>query len=171
MTRSRTAFLVAFSLACVSCAGQTASTRPPSPPATTAGGPETPESHADKPNKVVTITPTRLVPPDLRMGTGDVLAFHNLSMKTMVLTFIQPKNVGQYTTCTQIKRVSSSEATAPGAAFQRQGDQVTATLLPGTFVSVCSLKAGTYVYTANASFEGALTDDATLGMKGTIVVE
>ena len=170
MTRSRTAFLVAFSLVCVSCAGQTTSTRPPSPPAS-AAGPETEESHADKPNKVITITSTRLVPQELHLGTGDVLAFHNLSFKTMQLTFLQPKNVGRYTTCTQIKRVSATEATAKGAVFQQQGDQITATLLPGTFVSVCSLKPGTYVYTAAATFEGALTDDATLGMKGTIVVE
>ena len=92
-------------------------------------------------------------------------------VQTVQLTFISPKRVGQYTTCTQLRRVSSTEATARGAVFQAQGDQVTATLLPGTFVSICSLKPGVYVYTANYSFEGATTNDATLGMKGTIVVE
>jgi plastocyanin len=132
--------------------------------------PETAESHAAKPIKTIAITPTRLAPQDLRMGTGDVLSFQNLSLKMMQLTFIEPKNVGQKTTCSQLKRVSPDEATAPGAVFQRQGDQVTALIAPGTFVSICSLMPGTYVYTANAAFEGALPDES-LGMKGTITVE
>jgi hypothetical protein len=67
--------------------------------------------------------------------------------------------------------VSPTEATARGAVFQQQNDQVTATLLSGTFVGICSLKPGVYVYTANLSYQGASTNDATLGMKGTIVVE
>ncbi|HWP64830.1 MAG TPA: hypothetical protein VNO26_02820 [Candidatus Limnocylindria bacterium] len=136
-----------------------------------ASGPETPESHADKPNRVVTITATRLVPQELHMGTGDVLAFHNLSMKTVELTFVSPKRVGEYTTCTQVQRVSPTEATARGAVFQRSGDEVTATLLPGTFVGICSLKPGVYVYTAHVEFETSVQDESPLGMKGTIVVE
>jgi hypothetical protein len=167
--RSRTALLVALTIACGGCAGSSTSTRPATP--AVAAGPETEESHADKPNRVVTLTDTRIVPKELDMGTGDVLAFHNLSMQTYRLTFIEPKHVGRYTTCTAIKRVSPTEATAPGAVFQRQGDEVSATLLPGTFVSVCSLKPGLYVYTARPVIEGSRFDDATLGMKGTIVVK
>jgi hypothetical protein len=132
---------------------------------------ETVEDHANKPIKTVVVTSTRLAPQDLRMGTGDVLSFQNLSMKMMQLTFTEPKNVGQKTTCQLLKRVSPTEAVAPGAVFQRQGDQVTALIAPGMFVSVCSLAPGTYVYTAAPVFEGALNNDATLGMKGTIVVE
>jgi hypothetical protein len=169
MTRSRTALLLALSIAAAGCAGSMGggSSAAPAVPS----GPETEESHADRPNRVVTITATRLVPQELHMGTGDVLAFHNLSNTTMQLTFIEPKYMGRHTTCTQVKRVSPTEAVARGAVFQLQGDEVTATLLPGTFVGVCSLQPGVYVYTAQRSFEGALTDDATLGMKGTIVVE
>jgi hypothetical protein len=170
MTRPSTAVLMTLLLALAGCAGSSGGGTPASP-AVASGAPETEESHADRPNKVVTITPTRIVPAELRMGTGDVLALHNLSNRTLVLTFIEPKNPGQRTTCTQLKRVSPDEATARGALFQRQGDEITATLLPGTFVSVCSLMPGTYVYTVNATFEGARRDDATLGMKGTIIVE
>jgi hypothetical protein len=119
--------------------------------------------------KTVAISPTRLAPQDLTMGTGDVLAFQNFSQKLMKLTFIQPKHVGQYTTCSQLKRVSPDEALAPGALFQRQGDEVTALISPGTFVSVCSLKPGVYVYTAVDAL-GADPDD-TLGLKGTITVK
>jgi hypothetical protein len=168
MTRSRTPLLMALSLACAGCAGGMSGTA--KAPTVAPAQPETEESHADKPNKVITITETRLVPQELHMGTGDVLVFHNLSSRTMHLTFIQPKHVGRYTTCTQLKRVSPTEATAPGAAFQRQGDEVTATFLPGTFVSVCSLRPGTYVYTSQP-IAGALRNDATLGLQGTIVVE
>ena len=132
---------------------------------------ETMEDHANKPIKTVVVTSTRLAPQELHMGTGDVLSFQNLSLKIMQLTFMQPKNVGQKTTCQLLKRVSPTEAVAPGAVFQAQGDQVTALIAPGTFVSVCSLQAGVYVYTAAPAFEGALNNDATLGMKGTIVVE
>lgn len=132
---------------------------------------ETIEDHAAKPMKTIVVTPTRLAPQDLRLGTGDVLAFQNLSMQMMKLTFIEPKDTGQRTTCQLLKRVSPTEAIAPGATFQRQGDQVVALLAPGTFVSVCSLKPGTYVYTATSAFENAGGDDAALGMKGTIVVE
>ena len=168
--RSPTALLMALTIACGGCAGSGAHSKATAP--TVASGPETPESHADKPNKVVILTSTRINPKELDMGTGDVLAFQNLSQKTLKLTFISPKHVGQYTTCTQIRRVSPTEATAPGAVFQQQGDEVTATLLPGTFVSVCSLKPSVYVYTVSAPFEGGgARDDATLGMKGTIVVK
>jgi len=166
--RSRTALLMALTIACASCTGSGAHSKAVAPTAT--GGPATEVPHANKPQRVVTLTSTRLDPKELDMGTGDVLAFHNLSMKTMQLQFISPKNVGQYTTCTALKRVSPTEATAKGAVFQRQGDEVSATILPGTFVSVCSLKPGTYVYTANPLIEGAQFDD-TLGMKGTIVVK
>lgn len=170
MMRSQTALLMTLTLACAGCAGSGAHSAATAPPAV--NGPETPESHADKPKKVVTFTATRIVPQELHMGTGDVLAFHNLSMNTLELTFISPKRVAQYTTCTQLRRVSATEATAPGAVFQQQGDQVTATLLPGTFVSVCSLKPAVYEYTVRAIYEGArFRDEATLGMKGTIVVE
>jgi hypothetical protein len=117
----------------------------------------------------VAISPTRVTPQDLKMGTGDVLAFQNFSQKMMQLTFIEPKHVGQYTTCTHLKRVSPTEAAAPGALFQRQGDEVTALIAPGTFVSVCSLKPGLYVYTAVDAF-GADPGDQ-LGIKGTITVE
>jgi hypothetical protein len=156
MTRPRTALLFASLLAFT---------------AATAAFAETPEDHAKKPTKTVQITPSRINPQDLEMGTGDVLAFQNLSMKMMQLTFIEPKNVGQYTTCRLLKRVSPTEALAPGAVFQQQGDQITALIAPGTTVSVCSLKPGNYVYTAESSFEGATQDDATLGMKGTITVK
>jgi plastocyanin len=169
MTRPRTPLLMALSLVCASCAGGMSGTA--KAPTVAAAQPETEESHADKPNKVVTITPTRLVPDTLKMGTGDVLVFHNFSGNTMRLTFIQPKHVGRYTTCTLLKRVSPTEATAPGAVFQRQDDEVTATFLPGTFVSVCSLKPGTYVYVSKPVLQGALPNDATLGLQGTIVVE
>ena len=127
------------------------------------------DDHSDKPIKTITITPTRLNPPDLTMGTGDVLAFQNLSQKMMQLTFLQPKHVGQYTTCTNLKRVSAGEATAPGALFQRQGDEVTALIAPGTVVSVCSLKAGVYVYTAVDAL--GTNPDEQLGMKGTVTVK
>ena len=167
--RSRTALLMALTIACAGCAGSGAHSKATAP--TVASGPETEESHADKPQKVVTLTTTRIVPKELQMGTGDVLAFHNLTVQAVQLTFISPKRVGQYTTCTQLRRVSATEATARGAVFQAQGDEVTATLLPGTFVSICSLKPGVYVYTANYSYEGATSNDATLGMKGTIVVK
>jgi hypothetical protein len=131
---------------------------------------ETMEDHANKPVKTIVVTPTRLVPQELHLGTGDVLSFQNLSAKMMQLTFIEPKNVGQKTTCQLLKRVSPTEALAPGAVFQAQGDQVTALIAPGTFVSVCSLQAGTYVYTA-APFGAGIGDDDSLGIKGTIVVE
>lgn len=127
------------------------------------------EDHANLPLKTVAISPTRVSPQDLTMGTGDVLAFQNFSQRLMKLTFIQPKNVGQYTTCTHLKRVSPNEALAPGALFQRQGDEVTALISPGTFVSVCSLKPGLYVYTAVDAL-GSDPDD-TLGIKGTITVK
>jgi hypothetical protein len=159
---------MALTIACAGCAGSGGHSTATAPP-TAATGTEAP--HASKPQRVVTLTADRIDPQSLDMGTGDVLAFHNLSMKTFELQFISPKNVAQYTTCTLIKRVSPSEATAKGAVFQRQGDEVTATILPGTVVSVCSLKPGVYEYTANPLIEGAQFDNATLGMKGTIVVK
>ena len=169
MMGSRTALLMAVTIACGACAGSGAHSQAVAPPAANGSATEVP--HANKPQRVVTLTQTRIDPKELEMGTGDVLAFHNLSMQTFSLQFLSPKHVGQYTTCTQIKRVSPSEATAKGAVFQRQGDEVTATILPGTFVSVCSLKPGVYEYTANPLVEGAQFDDSTLGMKGTIVVK
>ena len=170
MMRSPTALLTALVLATGCGAGPVSSHRPPGPAAITDQA-EALESHADKPNRIVTITPTRVVPVELHMGTGDVLAFHNLSGDAVVITFIQPKNVGRHTKCKLVRRISPTEAVAPGAVFQAQGDQVTATLLPGTFVSICSLDPGTYVYTANLGYAGGIPNDATLGMKGTVVVE
>ena len=168
MMRSRTALLMALTIACAACAGSGGHSTATAPTVATGA---TASDHANKPQRVVTLTTTRIDPKELDMGTGDVLAFHNLSMKTIELQFISPKNVGQYTTCTDLRRVSSQEATAKGAVFQRQGDEVSATILPGTLVSVCSLKPGVYEYTANPLIEGADFDDATLGMKGTIVVK
>jgi hypothetical protein len=105
------------------------------------------------------------------MGTGDVLSFQNLSGQMMQLTFIEPKNVAQKTTCQLLKRVSPTEAIAPGAVFQQQGNQVTALIAPGMFVSVCSLEPGFYAYTSSPAVGAAIDNDATLGMKGTIVVK
>ena len=155
MMRTRSVLLLASLLALVSPALSRA---------------ETVEDHAGKPVKTVALTPTRISPQDLTMGTGDVLAFQNFSTQQMMqLTFIQPKNVGQYTTCQQLKRVSPTSAVAPGALFQREDDQVTALIAPGTFVSVCSLKPGVYVYTATVF--GGVDQGEQLGIKGTITVK
>lgn len=126
------------------------------------------ENHGDRPQKVVSLGQTRIVPDRLTMGTGDVLAFQNYAGKVLQVTFLEPANVGEKVQCKQIQRVSENEAMTPGALFKRRGTQVTGLIAPNAFVSICGLSPGRYVY-AVAPF-GAQTRDQ-LGQKGEIVVE
>lgn len=133
---------------------------------------ETAESHADRPQKVVAIGQSRIVPTTLRMSTGDVLAFQNHSARIMRIVFLEPKNLGEKVRCGQIQRISEDEAQVPGALFKRRGDQVVGLIAPGAFVSVCSLAPGRYVYTvAPAAPSSGASAGEPLGQKGEIVVE
>jgi hypothetical protein len=71
--------------------------------------------------------------------------------------------------CKQIERVAQDAAITPGALFRRRGDQVTALIAPGAFVSVCGLPKGDYVYSV-APFTPQFAGERQ-GQRGQIVVE
>ena len=126
------------------------------------------ENHADRPQKVISLGQSRVVPSKLTMGTGDVVAFQNYSGKVLQVTFLEPANVAQKVQCKQIERVSENEAMTPGALFKRRGDQVVGLIAPNAFVSICGLSPGRYVFSV-APFTPQARDQ--LGQKGEIVVE
>jgi len=133
---------------------------------------EGPGSHADHPQKVVSIGASRISPVELKMGTGDVLSFQNFSGSILKITFLEPKDLASHVKCSQVKRISPNEAVVAGALFQRQGDEVVGYVAPGAFVSVCSLQPGRYVYTvAPIATTGGTPGGDDLGQKGEIVVE
>lgn len=133
---------------------------------------EGPESHAERPQKVVALGAARISPVQLTMGTGDVLTFQNFSGKVLKVTFLEPKNLAEHVKCSQVKRISENEAVVAGALFQRQGDEVVGYVAPGAFVSVCSLSPGRYVYTvAPVATTGAVAATDDLGQKGEINVQ
>ncbi|MGH7895656.1 MAG: hypothetical protein ACREQL_13375 [Candidatus Binatia bacterium] len=129
---------------------------------------EVAENHTDRPQKVIALGETRIVPSKLAMSASDVLAFQNYSSKVLQVTFLEPPNVGQKVQCKQIQRVSATEAMTPGAVFKRRGEQVIALIAPNAFVSVCGLSPGRYVFSM-APFAPQIPDQ--LGQKGEIVVE
>jgi hypothetical protein len=130
---------------------------------------ETPESHADRPQKVISLGASRISPTRLTMSTGDVLAFQNYTASVLQVVFLEPRDLAGKVQCKQIERVAQDAAITPGALFRRRGDQVTALIAPGAFVSVCGLPKGDYVYSV-APFTPQFAGERQ-GQRGQIVVE
>jgi len=133
------------------------------------GADEIPESHDDRPQKVISLGASRISPTRLTMDTGDVLAFQNYSPKVLQVIFLEPPGLAGKVQCKQIERVAEDAAITPGALFKRRGDQVVALIAPGAFVSVCGLPRGNYVYSV-APFTPQQAGERQ-GEKGQIVVQ
>jgi hypothetical protein len=127
--------------------------------------------HARHPQKVIVLDSDRIVPSELDMSEGDVLVFENQSIEPIVVTFVDPKNVGDRIRCGLIRKTEHDEARAPWLLFQKTGDQLSATIPPGRFASVCSLSPGKYAFTATHLSLRTTTAGGVLPNKGQITVK
>lgn len=112
------------------------------------------EAHSHRPMKTVVLDNERIVPSTLDMGTGDVLVFENHSLRPMRLTFTAPEDLQEKIRCGLLRHGPDDEARAPWLLFAWDDGQLTATIPPGRFASICSLQKGSYTFlTASIGIE------------------
>ncbi|HLK13064.1 MAG TPA: hypothetical protein VKW76_16935 [Candidatus Binatia bacterium] len=124
-------------------------------------------------HKVIVIDTDRISPSALTMSADDVLEFENFAFNPMMIVFVEPKEQADKIRCHLIGGKAGSAGRASWQLFGwGPGQQLTATIPPGRFASVCSLVPGEYTFVAKrAARATGAHPGATLGMKGTITVQ
>jgi hypothetical protein len=136
-----------------------------------ARGDEDVASHARHAQKIVLLDAERIVPSDTMMAEGDVIVFQNQSTEPIVVTFVDPKDVASKIHCSLVRKSEEEHPRAPWLLFQKAGDQVTATIPPGRFASMCSLSPGKYAFTAKRTRVKTSDAGGVLPDKGQITVQ
>jgi len=127
--------------------------------------------HARHAQKVVILDAERIVPSNLQMDEGEVIVFQNQSTEPIVVTFVEPKDVVEKIRCGLVRQGGDEHPRAPWLLFQRSGNQLTATIPPGRFASVCSLSPGRYAFTAQRTRVKTSDAGGVLPDKGQITVQ
>jgi len=121
-------------------------------------------------HKIVVVDSELIRPAALLMSKDDVLEFENYSGHAMTLAFVEPRDQVDKIRCHLADPRPARPDQARWLLYDWSSDQqLTATIPPGRFASVCSLIPGEYTFVVRqVGFPGA--DDA-LGTKGTITVQ
>lgn len=142
--------------------------------ATGSGAPEAERNHFGGEHKTIRIDVDQVSPSQLTMGPHDVLEFENYAFNPMTIQFTDPPDQANRIHCELAHHPAKP---APGEdpwiffQFNPQG-QLSATIPPGRFASVCSLAPGRYVFVSHQS--PRMTTQAPsndIGNKGTITVQ
>ena len=130
-------------------------------------------AHSKHAMRTVVLDNVDIRPSTLNMERGDSLVFENHSTSPITVTFTEPADIVEKIRCGLVRAKASEEAKAPWQLFVWQDGKLTATIPPGRFASVCSLLAGTYVYTTSTVGVGAKQPSAggLLPEKAQIVVK
>jgi hypothetical protein len=130
-------------------------------------------AHSKHVMRTVVLDNVDIRPSTLNMERGESLVFENHSTSPISVAFSEPANVIEKIRCGLVRTKASDEVQAPWQLFAWENGKLTATIPPGRFASVCSLMAGTYVYTATSVTAGAKQPGASgvLPEKGQIVVK
>jgi len=132
---------------------------------------ESVEAHAKHPQKVVILDADRIAPSSLQMSEGDVLVFENQSVQPIVVTFVEPKDVGEKIHCSLVRKDEREKIRAPWLLFEKSGGGLSASIPPGRFASLCSLGPGTYAYTARLARLRTRQAGSIVPEKGQITVQ
>ena len=129
------------------------------------------DNHANAARKTVTIGRDRLVPPDLKMSSSEVLEFENFTGHPRTVRFIEPDDQVDKIRCGLVNKNSSHTPTVLFSWDYKK--RLSATLLPGQFATVCSLAPGNYSYLIEAAggVKAGTGAERKLAPKGTITVE
>lgn len=136
-----------------------------------ARGTEDVHSHANAPHKTIVLDNDRISPEALTMGEDDVLQFENYAPDPMTVLFVEPKEQPGKIHCHLIDAKHEGASKAPWLLFDwNPKQQLTATIPPGRFASLCSLAPGEYVFVTKPATRAVSGSAEGLGMKGTITV-
>jgi len=105
------------------------------------------DAHTQHPLKSVIIDNDRIEPSSLDMGTGDAVVFENHSTRPIAVNFIEPADLRDRIRCGLIRQEAKERSRAPWQLFSWNDGKLSATIPPGRFADVCSLKPGTYAFT------------------------
>ena len=111
-------------------------------------------------------------PSAFTMNCGDVLAFENDSGEVVKLVFVEPRDQSEKIRCAPADHTVARPDQMPWLLFDwGPGRQLTATMPPGTFPSICSLAPGEYAFVAKPIHRDPRGAEDSLGTKGTITVQ
>jgi len=128
-------------------------------------------SHASAPHKTIVLDTDRVSPSALVIDKQDVIEFENYAGNPMTIVFVEPADQLEKIHCHLIDAKPTSESKAPWLLFEWNAKhQLTATIPPGQFASLCSLAPGDYAFVSKAAPKARPEAQDTLGTKGTITV-
>ncbi len=104
--------------------------------------------HAKHPMHAVVLDNQDIRPSNVTMEKGDVLVFENHSLQPIKVTFTEPADLKDRIRCELIREKAGAKALAPWQLFAWEDGKLAATIPPGRFASVCSLREGNYTFLA-----------------------
>ena len=104
------------------------------------------EAHTAHPPKVIVLDNEHVQPSTLDLGPHDALVFENHSLNAMQVRFTEPADLANRIHCGLVRPNAKAKSEAPWQLFAWTNGQLTATIPPGRFASVCSFSEGTYAY-------------------------
>jgi hypothetical protein len=129
-------------------------------------------AHAQAMTHTVILDTQDVRPSTTTMGAGDSLAFENYALAPIRITFTEPADLRERIRCGLVKQREAEKAQAPWQLFAWSDGKLVATIPPGRFASVCSLREGTYTFLATRV--GVQARDAAAGglpPKGEVIVK
>jgi hypothetical protein len=131
------------------------------------------EAHTAHAPKVIVLDNEHVQPSELELGPHDALVFENHSIQPMKVRFTEPKDMANRIHCGLVRPSEKAKSEAPWQLFAWTNGQLTATIPPGRFASVCSFGEGTYAYLVSrlGAMPRADADSGILPEKGQITVK
>jgi hypothetical protein len=131
------------------------------------------DAHTAHTPKVIVLDNEHVQPSALELGPHDALVFENHSLQPMLVRFTEPQDMANRIHCGLVRSSAKAKGEAPWQLFAWTNGQLTATIPPGRFASVCSFSEGRYAYLVTR--QGAMPrSDAGSGLlpeKGQITVK
>jgi hypothetical protein len=128
--------------------------------------------HARHPAHTVVLDNLDIRPADTTMDPGDVLVFENQSLQPIKVSFVEPADLKDRIRCELVRPTPDAKVRAPWQLFAWEDGKLTATIPPGRFASVCSLKEGNYTFLADpVNARARQPSGGGLPQKGQIVVK
>jgi len=129
-------------------------------------------AHTEHQPKSITIDNERIQPSSLDMTADSALVFENHSTRPITINFIEPADLRERIHCGLIRQGAKEKSRVPWQLFSWNDGKLAATIPPGRFASVCSLKQGTYAFTVTPLGPGVSpASGGTLPEKGQITVK
>ena len=107
------------------------------------------EAHTTHAPKTIILDNERVQPSDLQMAPSDAVVFENHSVHPITVTFTEPSDLADKIRCGLVRKSAKEKTQVPWQLFAWNNGKLTATIPPGRFASVCSLREGSYAYLAS----------------------